>query len=34
VTGKELEKILGNLDMPLVVDAFATWYEYIIPDIK
>jgi hypothetical protein len=26
VSGEELEKMLADLDQPLVVDAYATWY--------
>jgi hypothetical protein len=25
ISGEELEKMLGELDQPLVVDAYATW---------
>jgi hypothetical protein len=30
VTGEELEKMLTEWDQPLVVDAYATWYVYVL----
>jgi hypothetical protein len=29
VTGEELELMLTEWDLPLVVDAYATWYDYL-----